>query len=202
MTFIFFHGSFSTPRDAWFPWLKQKLEKAGHKVISPQFPVDIWKDVSNLDPLQYHPTQSFTAWFKTFEEIKDSVLNKPDLSLVGHSLGSLFILHLVNTYSIQLTSAYFVAPFFQLNDESAIIDKANATFYKTDFDFAKLRHIISRSTVFYSDDDPYVENVKSLDFARKLNSKVVALKGLGHMGIESHMTEFPVLLNNIKKDIR
>lgn len=203
MTFIFFHGSFSTPRDAWFPWLKQQLEKAGHnKVIAPQFLVDLWKDVSSLAPSQYNPTQSLTAWYKTFEEIKGLIFNKSDLSFIGHSLGPLFILHLVERYDIQLKSAYFVAPFFYLNDDSAIVDKANTTFYKTDFDFPRLRRHIPRSTVFYSDDDPYVAEEKSLDFARKLNSEIVALKGFGHMGIESNMSKFPELLEVIKQDAR
>ena len=202
MTFIFFHGSFSTPQDAWFPWLKLQLEQAGHQVIAPQFPVDVWKDVGALHPSQYNPTQNLTAWYKTFEEIKDTIINKPDLSFIGHSIGPLFILYLVEKYGIQLKYAYFVAPFFHLNDESAIVDKANASFYKTDFDFPKLRHLISRSTVFYSDDDPYVGNEKSLVFARKLNSRVIALKGLGHMGIESNMSKFPELLEIIKQDAR
>src|SRR3989338_7591949 len=103
MAFVFFHGSFCTPRDAWLPWLKKQLKQLGHDVISPQFPVDLWKDVGELDASEYDPKQNLCAWYQTFEEIKDSILNKSDLIFVGHSLGPIFILHLVEKYDIQVT---------------------------------------------------------------------------------------------------
>lgn len=53
------------------------------------------------------------------------------------------------------------------------------------------------STVIYSDNDPYVDNAKSLDFAKKLNSRIIEVHGLGHMGLESKLTQFPEVLTAI-----
>ena len=36
-------------------WLKVELEKQGQKVIAPQFSVDKWADVGELNPADYYP---------------------------------------------------------------------------------------------------------------------------------------------------
>lgn len=202
MTFLIIHGSFSTPQDAWFPWLGNQLKKLGYKVYTPQFPVDYWTDVGDLKVSAYKPTQSLGKWFKKFEETKQDVLQDSELCIIAHSIGPLFTLRLVEKYDLKIKHAFFVAPFFKIYGKSAIVEKANSTFYKKDFDFAKLRSLISNSMVIYSDDDPYVSETKSLEFAERLGSEVVKLRGLGHMGIESNMKEFPRLLELIKKELR
>ena len=201
MRFVVFHGSFSTASDAWFPWLKKQLENLGHIVFLPQFTVDKWNEVKSLNVSTYHSKQSLEIWLKDFENIRKEIVDKSDISFIGHSLGPLFILHIVQRYAIQLKSAYFIAPFLEVYGKSDVVEKANKTFYKTDFDFIKLRTHIPESTVIYSDDDPYIEEEKSLAFAYKMNSRAVKLHGFRHMGLESGMKEFPELLNIIKKDI-
>lgn len=79
----------------------------------------------------------------------------------------------------------------------AIVEKFNQPFYKTDFDFAKLKKLMPKSTMIYCDNDPYIEEEKSLDFAKNLNSRIVKMHGLGHMGLESGMTQFPEVLKAI-----
>jgi predicted alpha/beta hydrolase family esterase len=197
MTFVFIHGSFSTPDDAWFPWLKKELEKYGHKVISPQFPVDKWSDVGNLKTSDYKPTQNLNGWFMVFDKIYKENLKNDSLFFVTHSIGPLFTLEVAEKYSIKIDHAVFIAPFFEIYGKSEIVEKANATFYKKDFNFEKLQKLISDSTVLYSDDDPYVDEKKAIDFAKKMNSKTIRLSGLGHMGIESNLKKFPQLLKII-----
>ena len=84
--------------------------------------------------------------------------------------------------------------------KSAYIEKANDSFYRQQFDFVKLRRLIPKSKVIYSDNDPYIDEDKSLEFAEKLKSKIVKLHGLGHMNSESGMKDFPQLLDAIKRD--
>ena len=73
------HGSYGTPDENWFPWLKSELEKLNCKVFVPKFPTP--------------ENQSLDTWMKIFEEYKDE-LNE-DAIIVGHSLGPAFILSIL-----------------------------------------------------------------------------------------------------------
>jgi predicted alpha/beta hydrolase family esterase len=46
------HGSYGHPKENWFPWLKNELEKLNYKVFVPAFPTP--------------QNQSLASWFKTF----------------------------------------------------------------------------------------------------------------------------------------
>ncbi len=198
MITVFLHGSFSTPQDAWWPWLKKEIEKSGQKVLAPQFPVDRWDKVGELTVEDYQPRAKLSDWFKKFEEIKEAVIADKNRFFIGHSLGPLFLLHLLENYQFKVRGAVLLAPFFEIYGKSAVVEKFNQPFYKYDFNFDKLQQLMPRSTVIFSDDDPYVDNEKSLDFAKKLSSRIVKVHDLGHMGLESGMKEFPEVLREIK----
>ncbi len=207
MTYVFVYGTFGSPTEAWFPWLKIELERLGHEVIIPQVPTDDWSEVSKLKIEEYQSRQNLTAWTDTFEKLLPNIQNNKELCFVGHSLGPMFILLMAEKYGLHAQNAYFVAPFFhpateeELKDTSAaLIHKANITFYYHDFDFVRLRSLISQSTVIYSDDDPNVHEWEALEFAEKLGSKTIKLTGLGHMSTDSHLLKFPQLLDAIKQD--
>ena len=206
MKFLFIHGSFGSPKTAWFPWLSKELELMGHEIIVPQFPADQWSQVQQLPVDEYKPKQNLSSWIKTFDTLLPDIKQK-QFCIVGHSMGTLFTPHIVERYSLHIKKAYFIAPFLypatkeELKDKVvALIHKANLTFYKNDFDFRRIRAYISRSIVFYSDDDPYIPEWEALEFAEKLHSRIIKLHGFGHMGSESGMKEFPQLLDAIKKD--
>lgn len=199
MKFILVHGSFATPQDAWFPWVKTELEKLGHTAISPQFPVDKWSDVVKVNPKDYHPKQNLDVWLKKFKEI--DINKNEDLFLIGHSIGSLFILEALQNFNIKCSSSIFVAPFLRIEGVQEIIEIANRSFYDYQLNFEVIKNLVPKSTVIYSDNDPYVSEVKALEFSKNLNSKSVKLNGLGHMGIESNLTVFPELLVEINKQL-
>lgn len=199
MKFVIFHGSFEHISDAWFLWLKKELEQKGHEVLLPQFPVDDWSKISLIGADKYKPTQSLDSWMKVFDEIFSQLQKNKHVCFIGHSLGPLFILHCLERYDLYLDYAVFVAPFFEIRGKSAIVEKANASFTRHDFNFVKLKQRIHKSTIIYCDDDPYVDEEKSLEFGNKLDSTIVKLHGMGHMGAESKMKEFPQLLELCKK---
>ena len=68
MNVIIVHGSFGSPEENWFPWLKEELEKFGVKVLVPKFPTP--------------EGQSLENWLKAFEECRQH-LNEETI-LVGH----------------------------------------------------------------------------------------------------------------------
>ncbi len=196
MKFVIFHGAFSNPESNWFQELKEKLEALGQTVIAPRFPVEDWNRFTRKGtsvPSQY---QNLYNWMKVFEnEVLPKILGKEKICFIGHSLGPVFILHVVDKYNIKLDSAIFVSPFM---DELKLhklwqFDHANKTFYKTDFDFEKLQKLIPVSYVLYSENDPYVEKAHPLLFAKVLGSSIIMVRRAGHLNSEVNLNEFPLV---------
>jgi len=77
MNFIIIHGVYSNPEDNWFPWLKKELEGQGYEVIVPKMPT----------PLD----QSLESWLRVFSNYESKI--NEETVLIGHSLGSAFILN-------------------------------------------------------------------------------------------------------------
>ncbi|MBI2617017.1 alpha/beta fold hydrolase [Candidatus Gottesmanbacteria bacterium] len=198
MNFVIIHGSFGSPNENWFPELKEKLESLGQSVVIPQFPVENWDEVARSGPFAKPKFQSLDNWFHTFEEIRKDINDKDDLCFIGHSLGSLFILHLVERYNLRLDSAIFVSPFLSSLGKDWRFDRVNQSFYKTDFNFRALRKNIPTSYVLYSDNDPYVEKYLSVGFAKRLHSSLLMVKRAGHMNSEVNLNEFPLILELCK----
>ena len=100
---------------------------------------------------------------------------------------------------MQLKGAIFVSPFLEkLNRESTWpFDVVNRTFFKTDFDWVKLKKLLHHSYVLYGTDDPYVPNHFPIDFANHLGSELVPVKNGKHLG--DNLKKFPLLLDLLKK---
>lgn len=196
MKFIIFHGAFGNPESNWFPELKEKLEGFGQKVMVPRFSVDNWEDITRFDRSLSPKQQTLENWLKTFRKsVLPLIKSGERLCFVGHSLGPLFILHAVEKFNIRLDSAIFVSPFLDKLDRVWQIDHVNQSFYKTDFNFEKLKKLIPVSYVLYSDNDPYVDKRYSISFARLLDSSLIFVKKAGHMNSEVNLNEFPLVLN-------
>lgn len=201
MLYVIFHGSYGSADSHWFPDLKKNLELHGQQVYIPQFPVENWDEVTKMGPNQIPVNQSLASWFKVFEEVKAKLSINDKWCFVGHSLGPLFILHLADKYNMMLDSAIFVAPFLRKLNKYWQIDKVNETFYKTNFNFNKLRRLIPLSYVIYSDNDPYVDREYSEEFARKLNSKTILISQGRHFNSEAGWIKFPLVLDLCKKKL-
>ena len=168
MKFVIFHGAFGSAEGNWYPELKEKLESLGQEVIIPQYPVDDWDKVTQLGLGIDLRNQNLSNWLKLFKkEVLPKIKKDEKLCFIGHSLGPVFILHIVSKFNIKLDSAIFVSPFMDRLNLKEIwqFDHANKTFYKTDFDFDKLKELIPVSYVLYSDSDPYVKKSHTLLFA-------------------------------------
>ena len=158
MQFVIFHGSFGSCNDNWFPELKSKLEALSQTVFTPQFPIEDWQELTQKGEKYELKNQNLTRWIETFSQILLSQLNRNEkICFVGHSLSSVFILHIVSRFRIKLDCAIFVSPFLDKLNKTWQIDYVNSSFYKTDFDFDVIKKLISISYVLYSDNDPYVD---------------------------------------------
>lgn len=196
------HGSYGSPQENWFPWLKKELEQRSQTVILKQFPVDDWDAINRIgsdDVASYQPIESLASWETYFlEHVLPQIGDEPFV-FIGHSIAPIFMLHMLKKYPLQLAGAIFVAPFFDIptNPESWQFYPVNKTFYSMDFDFDKIKEKIGKSYVVYGDDDPYVPVSEPVLFAEKLGSEIFVVKGGGHCG--SIFKEFPLVLNLVKK---
>ena len=110
-------------------------------------------------------------------------------------------MHVVNKFNLKLESAIFVAPFLEKLNKSWQIDNANSSFYKKDFDFKKLKNLIPDSFSLFSENDPYVDEKYSLNFAEKMNSKIIKIKGAKHLNSEIGLLDFSLVFELCKTRI-
>lgn len=189
MTNVFiFHGVEGTPQENWFPWLQKELEKLSdgqngrqYRVFIPQFPTPDGQTLEN--------------WLGTFEGHADQI-NK-DVIFIGHSLGGLFMLSLLEKFKIKM--AVFVASFGELPGNK--FDDGMRTFappVRQNFDWQKIRRNCEQFLVFHSDNDPYVMLETAQNLAKNLGVEVTVVKGAGHFNGSAGYTEFPLLLQKLR----
>ncbi len=175
MNVIIIHGVGGHPQENWFPWLKENLEREGHKVEIPQFP----------------SPERLSDWL----EIIDNYNIDKDTIFVGHSLGVPFILNILEKSMCH--SAFLVAGFVgKLNNQ---FDHVTKTFAQREFNWDKVRKNCSHFEIFHSDNDPYVKIEKAYELKDKLNCELSVIKNGGHLNQSSGFTTFPQLLEKIKK---
>lgn len=193
MQFVIFHGSLGSKEGNWFPDLNRKLVQMGQEVILPQFPVDEFDQIEKGQPTN----QNLESWLATFEaEVLPRLNRKKKICFIGHSVGNLFILHVLEKYQLKLDCAIFVSPVLdRLDLVPWQYDQINSTFYKTDFDFDALTILAPTSYVLYSDTDPYVEPRRARHFAKVMASSPIFIKKAGHLNSEVNLNEFPLVFD-------
>jgi len=175
------HGSFGSPEENWFPWLKAELEKIGCPVFVPRFPTP--------------EGQSLKAWLKAFEEYKAQV--DENTVFAGHSLGPAFILSVLERLEKPVKACFFVAGFVGAlgNPE---FDAMNKSFAEKEVDWEKIRKNCGKFFVFYSGNDPFVPKEKAQKLGQMLGTKPILVKGAGHFNSKAGYARFPLLLEKIK----
>src|SRR3989344_3730499 len=202
MKFLIFHGSYGSSQGDWFPYLKNQLELINQEVIAPQMPVENLSEITKLDEKNAKAkNQNLNNWLEYFKKNSYKLIkNKKDIVFIGHSLGSIFILQAVEKFNIQLDSAIFVSPFLEVptNKDNWQYDLVNESFYKTDFDFVKLKKFIPVSYVVYGNDDPYIKKEYVVEFGSKMNSSFIEVKRGKHLDAEFKFFSFPLIFELCK----
>jgi len=177
---IIIHGAFGNPNENWFPWLKNELEKLNNSVFVPEFPTPKGQTLEN--------------WLKVFKKY-ESHLNEQSL-VIGHSLGTAFLLNVLESINKPIKAAFFIAGFIgPLNNPT--FDDINKTFTEKSFNWDRILENCKKFYVFHSDNDPYVPLKKAEELAKHLNTKVIIVKDSGHFNDK----KFDILLERIKIEI-
>lgn len=177
MKMYIFHGTMGTPSGNWFPWLAQQGTSLGLEVATPLLPTP--------------QGQTLDGWLSAFtaqcgDTDKDSIF-------VGHSIGAVFCLRLLERLSHGVRGSVLVAPPHQ-NLGLAEYDGLNASFVEGSFQWRDIKERAGELSLMVSDNDPYVPQGHFSFYARGLGVTPTVIAGGGHLNAESgHLTLPPIL---------
>jgi hypothetical protein len=173
MNAYIFHGVDGYPEENWFQWLKQELDNVGIETDVPQLPNPSHPDMNEW--------LSFASSFKT----------GPDTIFIGHSLGALLILRMLER-GHKAKAVYLVAPF--LNDlKWKVINESH--FFDDNFDWKLIKKQCPKFEVFASKNDPYVR----IEYVEEVANNLEVENQI--LDVERHFNtkEFPYLLERIEE---
>jgi len=182
----FVHGWEGNPKNAWFPWLKDKLEKEGFKVEAFAMP---------------HPEEPTIKDWVGF--LKDNIENiDEETFFVGHSIGCQTIMRYLESLdeNIKVGGVVFVGGWLNLlpevlEDEE---DKGVAQpWLEAPIDFDKIKKHCDKFVALFSDNDKYVPISDSKVFEEKLGAKIIVEHEKGHFFDDPKMLELESAFNSI-----
>lgn len=147
------HGWDGFPEEAWFPWLKRELERAGFVVEVPAM------------PRPDEPT------IETWVPKLAAVVDEPDehTYLVGQSMGCQTIFrYLAGLEGKKVGGIVLVAGFFELRPlETEEEERILKPWLETPIDFTKVRQATDNITTVFSDNDQWVPLEKNIELFKK-----------------------------------
>lgn len=182
------HGSNGSPQENWFPWLKKELEKLGHRVFVPQFPIPIVPTPGG---------HKLDLWLKEFEEYKE-YLNK-DTIIIAHSRGCSFTFQLLPTFGIKINSLFLVAPFIDYDQWRPNVYSEYDSFQAKPYLWKRIRQLVNHIEVFQSTNDA-ISISEGQFIADSLHAKINIIKNAGHFNTYTYkkFIKLPLLLKKIR----
>ncbi|PIN75636.1 hypothetical protein COV18_02205 [Candidatus Woesearchaeota archaeon CG10_big_fil_rev_8_21_14_0_10_37_12] len=176
------HGTEGYPEENWFPWLKKKLEELGCNIFVPQFP---------SPPIV---PAKISEWFEVFEKYKQHI--NEDTIIIGHSLGGVFTLNLLETLKQPIKAAIFVGT--PIGVRPILNYDRDSSFSGFSFDWQKIKTKAQNFIVFQSDNDPYVSLGNGEELAKNLNVELSFVPNAGHFNEKAKYLKFELLLEKLK----
>jgi len=178
-----FHGTEGYPKENWFPWLKRELEKKGHVVFVPQFP---------SPPVV---PAKIAEWFDVLKDYEQYI--DENSILIGHSLGGIFLLRILEKITQPIKAAFFVGT--PIGVQPILNYGRDNAFSGFDFNWEEIKKKAKNFIVFQSDNDPYVGLENGKELAKHLGVELSFIPNAGHFNTKAGYTKFDKLLNKLKK---
>ena len=181
MNFFIIHGIYGHPEENWFPWVKKELEKQSYEVIVPKFPTPIG--------------QSLESWMKIIKKYDDKI--NQETVLIGHSLGTAFILNYLEQAEKEIKAAFLIAGYhFMLENPFKELNKG---FVDKKFNWTRIIENCENFFVIGSDNDEYISESVTRQLAFNLDAELHIIKNAGHLNSKAGYDKFPFLLELIGK---
>lgn len=180
MNILILHGIEGYPGIHWQKWLGNESIKKKHNVIMPAL------------PKSDHPDRK--EWLQTaLDSIKN--IDKKNLVIIGHSLGVVTALDLIESLSLPIVALISVSGF----SEDYGVPLNSYFLIERNIDMKKVNENIKHKYVIYGDNDPYVPQNILNKLATDLKVKPYIIQKGGHLNTNAGYTEFPLLLEIINK---
>ena len=180
MNILILHGIGGKAGIHWQQWLHDELVKAGHNVVMPTLP-----DAE-------HPDRK--TWLAEVTRYMSELL--PEYTtIVAHSLAVPSALDYIEQSSSPVKSLISVSGF-----SHPMGHELNEYFLQEkDIDFSRITDKIIKPFVLFGDDDPYVDQEELINLAKSLHVEPIVFHDGGHLNTNSGFTEFPKVLEIIRK---
>ncbi|KPJ55749.1 hypothetical protein AMJ49_06455 [Parcubacteria bacterium DG_74_2] len=177
-----FHGTEGYPEENWFPWLKEKIEAKNCKVSVPQFPSPPGEPAS------------VDEWFKVLENY-NQYINK-DTILVGHSLGGVFTLRILEGLQNPVEAAFLIGT--PIGVRPILNYDRDNSFSGFSFDWSTIKKNAKQFIVYQSDNDPYVSLGNGEKLAKELGTELTFIPNAGHFNKKAGYTTFDGLWKKLE----
>lgn len=182
------HGWDGYPEEAWFPWVKKKLEEEGFSVLVPQMPQ---ADVPDMD-----------VWVSFLHGVIGTC--DEHTFFVGHSIGCQTVLRYLASLpdGTRAGGAVLVAGWVSLTPMAARTSEEQIIarpWLERPIPYEKIILHTKKFVGIFSDDDPYVPLENQQTYKEKLHADIVVVPGRGHFNEESNTKEMPEVISGIKK---
>ena len=171
--FVVIHGSYGSPFENWFPWIYGELARDGNNVLVPQFPCG--KGIQNYD-----------NWRRVLDAYKHLI--NENTTFIGHSLSPAFIVDYIIDNNLKVKDLIFAAPFYGLI-QIPEFDEVNSPFFMK-HDLKRVTLLSNRRICFISNNDPYVPNSLSVDFADRIGAEKIFVDNAGHFNTSAGYNSF------------
>lgn len=179
MKVIFLHGNGGgTIEDAWFPWLKSKLQTLGVNVVAQTFP-DNEKARAKF-------------WLPFLEKLGAD----ENTILIGWSSGAIATMRFAETNKL-LGSILVGAYYTDLGEENEKI----SGYFDAPWQWEKIKQNQKFIIQFASTDDPFIPIEEPRYVHKMLNTKYHEFTNQGHFGYPKEKLDFPELLEALNKQL-
>lgn len=182
MNVFLVHGSFGKPFENWFPWLEEELANRNISCVIPSFPTP--------------EHQNYSDWEQLMDYYCELGIVNKDTVLIGHSCGSIFLVHYLYTHNIKVKSLITVSGYNGFYSGDKMMDSLNESFYINSpaIDSSNFPKSV---IAFYGSDDPFIPQEYLSQFVDYIGGKAIVVSNAGHFNTSSGYTKFETLLKEL-----